>query len=350
MKSNLSLLKLNIISKKNSKFIQLLKINSLKYKLIFLIIFKNSIDNCFFQKIFNLNFNRNVNYFQKLFNLKYFNVNYIKKYKKFFPEQSLFTKNETFSKTKKIIDKKKFRCLNISKKIRRFLFLIPFFQIKVRLILFTDFKYNIQKKPDFLIFLNLKFLYDNSSFVSDFINKKINQHNILFRTSSVNFIYLLLNKIADNNLNNNLKLNSVHKNLIKNDFLLKKTLSTPKNYIDCIFINLNHFLFQLYTKIKLITKHINCKYNFFWFCHNNCILKYKECFFIFWNFNLSKKTEFKLKKIFKIHKKINFIRYFCKLKFLDEFGINYLNKKKLKKPINIGFFSNFIIWGDPCIN
>nr|UXY88420.1 hypothetical protein Cry52Nrm3_p059 [Cryptomonas curvata] len=215
------------------------------------------------QKKFNFNFNKNNISFQKSnFGkiINYFNYTNIKNknIKNFLQKRTKIIGNFKNDRLKK---------LKISKKTRRFLLLIPFFEFKVRLLLVSSFQYNIQKNQDFLDFLNLKFFYENSQLLSGYYTNKLNQKNLFFESyKKKNFIHYLHNQITINHLNKNCILNFAKKYVPILPNFHKKTKFFLKNYIDCIFVNLNHFLYQSLSTIKINIQNKKTKLNFFLSC------------------------------------------------------------------------------------
>nr|UXY87917.1 hypothetical protein CcurKRNrm3_p058 [Cryptomonas curvata] len=300
---------------------------------------------------FNSNFNRNIKSFHILNiqnNFRYFNF-FLKRQ---FKENNLLRIHykliqDVTQFQNKVIDKK-FNKLEPSKNLKRFLFLIPFFELKIRFLLIFNFKHNIQKNPDFIIFLNLKFLNENNIvFLEYFINK--NKKIIRDNSKKFFFFLVLLNKITANNLNQNNFLASINKKNSDNSFFLKNVQFYSKSYIDCIFIYLNHFIFDFLYGMKIIFKTKRYKYSFFFLSLKNFVKKYSEPFFFSWYFKLVKKTEINLKNILKLFIKNIISNYFLKYEYSDEFGSSFLTKQKGNDASIFNKFDFFFLWGDPYI-
>ena len=346
MKFNVSLVKMKKYYYQNCYFSRKFYITIIKnkFKLFYIyFIIKNKKFN-FKQKKLNFNFNKNNISFQrskfgKIIN--YFNYTNIKNNN---INNFLQKRIEIFGSFIDIFKKKRSKQLKISKKTRRFLLLIPFFEFKVRLLLLSSFQYNIQKNQDFLEFLNLKFFYENSQILSEYYTNKLNQKNLFFESyKKKNFIHYLHNQITIFHSNKNKILNFTKKTIPILPNFNKKTKFFFKNHIDCIFVNLNHFLYQSLSSIKINMQNKKKKFNFF----ISCLRNDAKYFFYSWFIKFLTLAKLKSKKTILKFKKIKIFNFYSKFDFSDEFGVNLLEKKEYQILPDERNCIKFFMWGDP---
>ena len=318
-----------------------------------IIFFKKNKQICYYERKFNFNFKENIKSFNRFISsnsVNHFKIRKIKQFIKKNLEQKSNTAIQNINDFQIKIINKKSKLLKISKKLRRFLYLIPFFEIRSRFLLYSNFRYNIQKKPDFLIFLNLKFLNENNIIILEYFNNKTNKDkNNLDNNNKIFLLLILLDKISPNNMNrNNIEIFTKKKYINIRSFL-KKIQSNSNACIDCIFINLNHFMFHILTKTKIIINTIEHNNNFLCRCLKNFIKKYTEPLFFSWNFKLINNTGIKLKHIPKLFNKNITFNYVFESEHSDEFGTKTFSKKKIKEVLVFNKPAFFFLWGDPNI-
>jgi hypothetical protein len=296
------------------------------------------------EKKFNFNLKQNIKSFYIINsknNIRYLEFNLAAHFKKRKSIKIYYMAVQEFNNFSNVIINKKYKKLKISIKLRRFLSLIPLIEFKVRFSSFFNFKYNMQKKSDFIIYLNLKFLNEINPIILEFI--KDNKESII--CNKENFFFLIL---LDKFLIRNKFEISKNKNSI-NNYFLKYTQSHLKFYVDCIFINLNHFILDFLAKMKIIIKNIKYNYNFFYSCLKNNIKMHSKFLFFSWSSKLVRETFITFQFSSKLFIKKKNFDFFLKCEYSDEFGTNFFFKKKKKKSTKFNQKLFFYLWGDPQI-